>query len=86
MGKIVCEQYGPAQWRTDALFDEAKGPNKLKQEVQFGDLREDEISMMIIPELERWALREERWTDHNSQEVTLLGCRLATSLFVGPSR
>jgi len=38
--------------------------------VKYGDIREEEVGVIIIPELERWALRGERWEGYDDHHVS----------------
>ncbi|ORY33153.1 hypothetical protein BCR39DRAFT_521486 [Naematelia encephala] len=58
---IIKEAYTCSQWRADAFYGSTVQRAALKQEAQYGDIREAELVTVIVPELERWALRAERW-------------------------
>ncbi|OCF39767.1 hypothetical protein I317_06429 [Kwoniella heveanensis CBS 569] len=56
---IISDAYPPAKWRADLFFGSAKDRTSLNQKVIYGDIHDDEISDVIIPELKRWARRAE---------------------------
>ena len=68
---IISEQAAPSQWRNEAFYEGAKGSDRSTSTVMYGDLREEEVSAVILPELERWALRAERWQDHDDRDVSV---------------
>ena len=59
LANIIAESYEPARWRTDWFFDPRK-KQKLRNQVMMGDILEHEVTGVIIPELQRWALRTPR--------------------------
>ena len=61
MQAIISETYQPAQWRINDFYNNSQTRNKLVQYVKYGDISEEEVSAVIVPELERWAMRGERW-------------------------
>lgn len=62
---VLQERYPPGQWRIDMFFDPLRRAD-LVNEVQYGDLHQDETADEIVPELMRWALREQ--DDANAYE------------------
>ncbi len=68
--EVISETYQPANWRFDLFFGGAKSRDELKNHVRYGDIREEEVSVIIIPEIQRWALRAERWTGYDDEEVS----------------
>ena len=61
LADIILERYAPAQWRSDEFYDTANKRDGSKHSVKHGNIGEDEITSIILPELERWALRADRW-------------------------
>lgn len=68
LAKIIAESYDPAQWRIDSFFDPKK-KQKLRNQVMMGDILEHEVTGVIIPELQRWALRDPRPTGSERYEA-----------------
>ncbi|WRT69046.1 uncharacterized protein IL334_006029 [Kwoniella shivajii] len=64
---IILDEYAPARWRSDKFFAGGKERSSLSSEAQYGDMDEDEVANVVIPELRRWALREEGRKDKRRQ-------------------
>ncbi|RXK39284.1 hypothetical protein M231_03504 [Tremella mesenterica] len=58
LSRIISETYPPAQWRIDRFFGTRNQREALSGCVQYGDILEKECAEVIVPELQRWALRE----------------------------
>ena len=72
LAHVISDSYEPARWRNDLFYESTLRSNDcLQKEVRFGDFREREVSVVIIPELERWALRAERWLESNDRHVSI---------------
>ncbi|WWD21161.1 hypothetical protein CI109_105644 [Kwoniella shandongensis] len=59
--RIVSETYPPAQWRVEMFFGGRSERQKLASQSKYGDISEDEVAQVIIPELKRWVMRRLRW-------------------------
>ncbi|WVF65567.1 hypothetical protein IAT40_000296 [Kwoniella sp. CBS 6097] len=57
--RIILDEYPPARWRADLFFGSAKERASLNQKVGYGDIHENEVAEVIIPELKRWMRRDE---------------------------
>jgi hypothetical protein len=71
LAKVITEEYSPARDRLDAFYGTRGARTNLSMAVSYGDISENEISVIILPELERWALRRERWRDYADEAVSL---------------
>lgn len=58
MADIIAERYEPAQWRIDQFFQSPSARASLRNEIDIGDVREDEQVKEVIPELRRWVSRD----------------------------
>ncbi|KAK8843324.1 hypothetical protein IAR55_006979 [Kwoniella newhampshirensis] len=65
--RIISETYEPARWRIDLFFGGNTNRRKLASKSKHGDITEDEVAQVIIPELKRWAMRGLRW--HGQQDA-----------------
>ena len=64
---IINEDYAPAQARIDTFMRGRRG--EVSTSARFGDLHEEEVSSVIVPEIMRWALRADRWSDHDNKPL-----------------
>ncbi|WWC73099.1 uncharacterized protein I206_107064 [Kwoniella pini CBS 10737] len=60
---ILNDQYEPAIWRANKFFAGGKKRLSLNSEAAYGDIHEDEVTNVILPELHRWVLRAEGRND-----------------------
>ena len=58
--KIISEEYAPAQWRNNGFYNR-HNRQKLEKKKEAGDIRENQLVQVVLPELARWLLRGERW-------------------------
>lgn len=65
--RILLEDYKPAQKRIDMFYD-PRSRHQLSALSRCGDISDAEMNQVIVPELERWALREERFTQTRPEE------------------
>ncbi|WWC91216.1 uncharacterized protein L201_006158 [Kwoniella dendrophila CBS 6074] len=61
--QILLDEYLPAKWRADEYFSTSSRRESLNSKARYGEIDEEEISDVFIPELVRWALRAEGRTD-----------------------
>jgi hypothetical protein len=55
---LINEQYAPAQKRIDLFFNVHRTKPKLLQtSVLYGDISDEEVINVLLPELQRWLLR-----------------------------
>jgi hypothetical protein len=59
--RIINEQYPPAQPRINLFF--LRKQAQLDNMAKYGDITEEEMADVFLPELRRWAEREDRWVD-----------------------
>lgn len=66
---VLREECPPAQPRNDRFFSKAK--RNLGDDTVLGDITEDEVAEVLVPELQRWAFRRDRWRGWPDEEVSL---------------
>lgn len=65
---IMREECPPAQPRNERFFSIAR--RKVAEDMVLGDITEDEVAEVLIPELQRWAFRRDRWRGFPDEEVS----------------
>ena len=69
---IIQEDFKPARQRIDGFFEKASNSRASMADVRFGDIRAEEITEIIMPELERWALRGDRWESIQVRDILMM--------------
>jgi hypothetical protein len=59
--QVIRDEYPPALWRVNPFYQTEGSRARASKSYLSGDLGEHQISEVVIPELERWALRGDRW-------------------------
>lgn len=60
LSQIINETYSPAQKRINLFYKDYKGSmakSGLSKSMLYGDIGENEVADVIVPELQRWLLR-----------------------------
>jgi hypothetical protein len=79
--RVIREECPPAQERNDLFYlPRNAGREKLMESKNTGDVSDSEATDMFIPELERWALRADRWIGFPEDKVSK---RSMTAIRVG---
>ena len=54
MSAIIAETYAPAQWRNDLFYRGGQAREGLKNYIESGDVKSNEMAEVVTPELERY--------------------------------
>ncbi|KAK4684245.1 hypothetical protein P7C73_g5947, partial [Tremellales sp. Uapishka_1] len=64
--RVLRDEYPPAKWRSDDFFHGSETRKQLGLEALTGDIDDDDIGDVFVPEMRRWALRDLRWHGHST--------------------